>query len=364
MREEVFSSLLPDEYAELSDAEAVERSRTAVERHGANLLILAHHYQRREIVELSHRKGDSFELARSAQRESAAKWVVFCGVRFMAESAAILAVPGQTVIHPDARAGCPLADMADLPEVEEAWDELGGVLGDMKGQATPVTYINSTAELKAFCGRHGGTICTSSNAGRAFDWAMNRAERVFFFPDQHLGRNTAALRGIPADRILLWRKGEPLGGNSPDAVRQSRVILWDGHCHVHTWFTTDQIHMVRSEHPGIQVVVHPECPRKVVEAADANGSTSFIIDFVNRAAPGSTIAVGTEFNLVERLAREAEGVKTVIPLARSLCPNMYRINPQNLCWALERPEDFSPVTVPPEVSRDALVALDRMLSLA
>lgn len=364
MSEDLFRGLLPDRYAELSDAESMARCRLALERHGANLLVLAHHYQRQEIVELSHFKGDSFELARSAQRESTAKWVVFCGVRFMAESAAILTVPGQKVIHPDARAGCPLADMADLPEVQEAWDELSGVLGEMKGQATPVTYINSNAELKAFCGRHQGIICTSSNAGRAFDWAMDRAERVFFFPDQHLGRNTAYLRGIPTERILLWRKGEPLGGNCPEAIRQSKVILWDGHCHVHTWFTTDQIGKVRSEHPGIQVVVHPECPREVVQAADANGSTSYIIDFVKRAAPGSTIAVGTEFNLVERLAREADGGKTVIPLARSLCPNMYRINLQNLCWSLERPENFSPVTVSPEASRDALVALDRMLSLA
>ncbi len=364
MSEEVFSNLLPDEYAELTDEQAVTRCRQAAEAHGAGLLILAHHYQRREIVELSHRKGDSFELARSAQRETGARWVVFCGVRFMAESAAILAAPGQSVIHPDARAGCPLADMADLVDVQEAWTELGDVLGEMAGQVTPVTYINSSAELKAFCGRNQGTICTSSNAGLAFDWAMERAERVFFFPDQHLGRNTAAVRGIPAEQIIHWRKNEPLGGNTPDAVRQSRVILWDGHCHVHTWFTTDQIEKMRSEHPGIQVVVHPECPREVVAAADANGSTSFIINYVEQAEPGSTIAVGTEFNLVERLAREAEGVKTVIPLARSLCPNMYRINPQNLCWALEKPEAFAPVTVPREIGRDALVALDRMLSLA
>lgn len=363
MNEAVFSNLLPDEYVELSDEQATERCRKAVRRHGSGLLLLAHHYQRREIVELSHRRGDSFELARSAQRESSARWVVFCGVTFMAESAAILAAPGQSVIHPDARAGCPLADMADLPEVQAAWDELKGVLGDLKSQVTPVTYINSSAELKAFCGRNQGTVCTSSNAGRAFDWAMEKAERVFFFPDQHLGRNTAVTHGIPVDRILLWRKDEPLGGNSPDAVRRARVILWEGHCHVHTWFTTEQIEAVRLEHPGIQVVVHPECPRDVVAAADANGSTSFIIDFVSRAAPDSAIAVGTEFNLVERLALEAEKGKMVIPLARSLCPNMYRINPQNLCWSLEQPEAFTPVTVAPDVSRDALVALDRMLSL-
>lgn len=364
MNQAVFSNLLPDAYAELSDEQAVERCRQAVGRHGSSLLLLAHHYQRQEIVELSNRKGDSFELARSAQREISARWVVFCGVRFMAESAAVLAAPGQSVIHPDVRAGCPLADMADLDEVQEAWDELGQVLGEMTGQTTPVTYINSSAELKAFCGRNQGTICTSSNAGLAFDWAMDQAKRVFFFPDQHLGRNTAVTREIPEEQIILWHKGQPLGGNTPEAVRQARVILWDGYCHVHTWFTTDQIGKLRSEYPGIQVVVHPECPREVVAAADANGSTSFIINFVEQAEPGSTIAVGTEFNLVGRLAREAEGVKTVIPLARSLCPNMYRINPQNLCWALEKPEDFTPVTVPEEISRDALVALDRMLSLA
>lgn len=364
MNEAAYSSLLPDEYVELSDEQATERCREAIRQHGSRLLVLAHHYQRREIVELSHRRGDSFELARSAQRESDARWVVFCGVRFMAESAAILGAKGQSVIHPDARAGCPLADMADLPEVQAAWDELEGVLGDLKGQVTPVTYINSSAELKAFCGRNQGTVCTSSNAGRAFQWAMEKAERVFFFPDQHLGRNTVVTRGIPADHVLLWRKDEPLGGNSPDAVRQAQVILWDGHCHVHTWFTTKQIEDLRSGHPGIQVVVHPECPRNVVEAADANGSTSFIIDYVNRAAPGSTIAIGTELNLVERLALEAEQGKRVIPLARSICPNMYRINPQNLCWSLEKPEAYSPVTVPEDVSRDARVALDRMLSLA
>lgn len=364
MNESAFNGLLPEEYAELTDERAMARCREAVERHGSDLLLLAHHYQRREIVELSHRKGDSFELARFAQRESGARWVVFCGVRFMAESAAILASPGQAVLHPDARAGCPLADMADADEVRGAWSELAGVLGETAGQVTPVTYINSSAELKAFCGRNRGTICTSSNAPRAFDWAMEQAQRVFFFPDQHLGRNTAVTRGIPTERILLWKKGEPLGGNSAEAVRQAGVILWDGHCHVHTWFTPEQIAEVRREHPGVLVVVHPECPREVVAAADANGSTSFIIDYVGRAKPGSTIAVGTEVNLVERLARENDGVKQVIPLTRSLCPNMYRINPQNLCRSLECPEDVAPVTVSAAVSRDALTALDRMLSLA
>lgn len=364
MNQSAFSGLLPDEYVELTDEQAMERCRAAVQQHGTDLLILAHHYQRRDIVELSHRRGDSFELARSARREVQARWVVFCGVRFMAESAAILAAPGQHVIHPDARAGCPLADMADLHEVQAAWDELEGILGGMEGQVTPVTYINSSAELKAFCGRNRGTICTSSNAGHAFDWAMEGAKRVFFFPDQHLGRNTAVSHGIPADQILLWRKDEPLGGNSLEAVRHARVILWDGYCHVHTWFTTKQIEDIRAEHPGIQVVVHPECPLEVVAAADANGSTSFIIDYVKRAAPGSIIAVGTEFNLVERLSREAEGGKTIIPLARSLCPNMYRINPQNLCWSLEHPEAYTPVTVDQDISRDALTALDRMLSLS
>jgi quinolinate synthase len=364
VNESVYSELLPEEYAALSDDQAMARCREAMERHGSDLLLLAHHYQRREIVELCHRKGDSFELARFAQRESDARWVVFCGVRFMAESAAILAAPGQAVLHPDARAGCPLADMADADDVRGAWSELCGVLGEMPGQVTPVTYINSSAELKAFCGRNRGTICTSSNAPRTFDWAMEQAKRIFFFPDQHLGRNTAAIRGIPAEHILLWAKGEPLGGNSAEAVRQARVILWDGHCHVHTWFTREQIDDVRREHPGVMVVVHPECPREVVEAADANGSTSFIIDYVQRAKPDSTIAVGTEVNLVERLARENDGVKKVIPLTRSLCPNMYRINPQNLCRTLERPESLTPVSVPAAVSRDALTALDRMLSLA
>jgi len=360
----VFSDLLPEEYTELTDEQAMARCHEAVDRHGTDLLLLAHHYQRREIVELSHRKGDSFELARFAQRETGSRWVIFCGVRFMAESAAILAAPGQTVLHPDARAGCPLADMAEPEDVREAWKELAGVLGEMAGQVTPVTYINSNAELKAFCGRNRGTICTSSNAGKAFDWAMAQAQRVFFFPDQHLGRNTAVAHGIPEEQILLWKKGVPLGGNSAEAVQQARVILWDGHCHVHTWFTRKQIEDVRRENPGIRVVVHPECPLEIVEAADASGSTSFIIDYVNRADPGSTIAVGTEVNLVERLADNYDGVKKVIPLTRSLCPNMYRINPQNLCWSLERPEELPPVTVPEEVSRDALTALDRMLSLA
>jgi len=360
----VLDGILPDDYAELSDDEAVSRCRSAIDRQGDDLLILAHHYQRREIVGLSHHRGDSFELARHGQRETGARWIVFCGVRFMAESAAILAAPHQRVLHPDARAGCPLADMADLPEVQAAWDELGRVLGDLEGQVTPVTYINSSADLKAFCGRHHGTICTSSNAPLAFDWATERAQRVFFFPDQHLGRNTAMVKGIPEELILSWKKDEPLGGNSPEALARARVILWEGHCHVHTWFTPAQIEERRAEFPGIRVVVHPECPREVVAAADANGSTSYIIDYVKRAESGSIIAVGTEYNLVERLAREYEGEKTVIPLTRSVCPNMYRINPQNLCWALERPEQLPPVTVPPEVGREAQVALDRMLSLA
>jgi quinolinate synthase len=356
--------MLPDEYAELSDEEAVTRGRAAIDRLGSDLLVLAHHYQRKEIVELSHRRGDSFELARHGQRETGAGWIVFCGVRFMAESASILAAPHQRVLHPDARAGCPLADMADLPEVQAAWDELGSVLGELAGQVTPVTYINSSAELKAFCGRNQGIICTSSNAPLAFDWATERAPRVFFFPDQHLGRNTSIAKGIPESSIIGWKKDEPLGGNSPEAVKQARVILWEGHCHVHTWFTPAMIDEKRAAHPGIKVVVHPECPREVVAAADANGSTSYIIDYVERAEPGSIVAVGTEYNLVERLAREHEGTKTVVPLTRSVCPNMYRINPQNLCWALERPEQLPPVTVPPEVGREAQLALDRMLSLA
>ncbi len=363
MSDTAFRNLLPDEFAALSDEQATLLCREALERHGSDLLLLAHHYQRREIVELSHYRGDSFKLARKGQQETDARWIVFCGVRFMAESASILAATGQRVLHPDARAGCPLADMAELPEVRQAWDELSEVLGGMEGQVTPVTYINSSAELKAFCGGNRGAICTSSNAAKAFDWAMESAARVFFFPDQHLGRNTAFNKGIPEKQILSWLKDQPLGGNSAEAIRQARVILWEGYCHVHTWFTTEQIDTLRAEHPGVQVVVHPECPLEIVEAADANGSTSYIIDYVNRAAPGSAIAVGTEINLVERLAREHDGDKTVIPLTRSLCPNMYRINPQNLCWALERPEDFSPVVVPPEVSRNAQVALDRMLSL-
>lgn len=347
--------------ARVSDEELIVRIQRRKRELGKRLLILGHHYQRKEIVRLSDIVGDSYQLSKQAAEASGAEYIVFCGVRFMAECAAILSLPGQKVIHPDPQAGCPMADMADIYQVEAAWAELARAL--KIELVVPVTYVNSDAELKAFCGRNGGTVCTSSNADGAFDWGFSRGKRLFFFPDQYLGRNTALARGISAKEIALWDPDLfPLGGLSMQDLRRASVILWKGHCHVHTWFRPHMVEEARRKHPGCRVVVHPECHQDVVALADAAGSTGFIVKYVQQAEPWTTIVIGTETNLVSRLNEEYPD-RQVFPLSKSICPNMWKISLKDLAWSLENLDEAEQVVVPEPVRSEARVALDRMLSI-
>jgi quinolinate synthase len=325
---------------------------------GEELLILTHHYQRRSIVDLGDFKGDSFDLSRKAANSIAGR-IVFCGVHFMAESARILCDERQTVQIPDEEAGCWMSDMADHVMVQRAWDEL--VAQVPAASVMPVTYMNSDAVIKAFCGQAGGIVCTSSNADKAFAWGFAQREKIFFFPDQHLGQNTANRMGIAPDEVCVWDPAQPLGGNSPAAVKRARVILWKGYCLVHTRFTIAQMEAMRKKNPGATIVVHPECTQEVVHLADAVGSTSYIVDYVAKAVPGSRIIIGTEINLVKRLADEHPD-KVVLPLYESFCPNMYKISPEKLLQAIEQPQ-HNIVTVPADIQAGAVMALERMLAL-
>ncbi|MFQ5844480.1 MAG: quinolinate synthase NadA, partial [Planctomycetota bacterium] len=328
--------------------------------YGARLVLLAHHYQRREIVDLAHFRGDSFELCRAASRQQEAERIVFCGVRFMVESAAILSRPDQEVYHPNERAGCPMADMANRDLVEEAWADLER--HDLAATTVPVTYMNSDADLKAFTGRNGGIVCTSSNASRVFDWAFRRGERIIFHPDEHLGRNVANAKGIPADRQAIYDPRLPLGGLTERELRRCRVLLWKGYCHVHTHFTAERVEQARRKWPGVFVMAHPECTEEVVAASDFVGSTSQMCCRVAEAPPGSTIAIATEINMIHRLAYEHPD-REVHALSRSLCPNMYRINLYNLYDLVRDLDGAEPVALPADVRRDARLALDRMLAV-
>lgn len=351
---------MPDRYMSLEEPELTARIRKLKEHYGEQLLILAHYYQRDEIVALAEFVGDSYALAKRAAQQSAARTIVFCGVHFMAESARILCDPAQRVFLPDHLAGCPLADMAEVEDVEEAWAEIGKHC-DLS-QVVPVTYINSKAELKAFCGRNGGTVCTSANAAGAIDWALRRGRKVFFFPDQHLGRNVGLAKGMAAEQMVVWDPSQEHGGLEAAAIDGAVLILWNGHCHVHTWFSREQVLAARQKYPNALVVVHPECKHEVVAVSDAAGSTSFITKYVAEAPPGSTIVVGTEIHLVKRLAAQYTD-RTVVPLGHSLCPNMYRINLRNLCWTLEELGSVNEVLVPEPVRSEARTALERMLQI-
>lgn len=365
---------LPAQYQNLSPQEAAARIRAAKVALGDRLVILGHHYQRDEIIEHADFRGDSYKLAKDAAARPEAEFIVFCGVHFMAESADILTPGHQVVILPNLAAGCSMADMANLFQVKACWRQLAELLGDIEvpaggaGGICPVTYINSAANLKAFVGDHGGTVCTSTNAPTAVKWALEQGEKVLFFPDQHLGRNTGVRLGFdPGRDMVVWDPFKPLGGNTPEAIRSARFLLWKGHCSVHQRFTVEQVALARAEHPGVNVVVHPECPLEVVRAADQAGSTEFIIRTVTAGAPGSVWAVGTEINLVSRLAKELPD-RTVFCLDPQICPcsTMYRIHPSFLCWVLERlvaGEVVNQIKVPEQVASSARVALDRMLAL-
>jgi quinolinate synthase len=355
---------LPESITALSPSELQTRISAAKRSLGKDLVILGHHYQADDVIRHADFTGDSFKLAQYAAQQEDARYVVFCGVHFMAESADILTGDHQTVILPDMGAGCSMADMADVDDVEEAWE----LLREMGVESiVPITYMNSTAAIKDFCGRHGGVVCTSSNAHQVLEWAFARGERAFFFPDQHLGRNTGHAMGIPLERMPLWNPSAREGGASPQAYRDSRIILWRGHCSVHQIFTLPAIQALRAADPEIQVLVHPECSFEVVQNADLVGSTEFIIRQVREAPPGSKWAIGTEFHLVQRLAEEHPEQSIVSPSGiQCACATMYRIDPPHLLWALENLVEgkvVNPVRVDPAIAEGARLALDRMLAL-
>jgi quinolinate synthase len=355
----------PEKYLGLSDAEMEIRIAAAKQTLGSKLVILGHHYQRDEVIKFADYTGDSFRLARQVAKHPQADYIVFCGVHFMAESADILSAPHQQVILPDLAAGCSMADMVDPDQLETCWEELQqmGIPG-----IVPVTYINSAASIKSFVGERGGTVCTSSNAAATLKWAFERGERILFMPDQHLGRNTAYKMGVPLDQMVVWDPNEVFGGLDPEDVKRAKMILWKGHCSVHERFTAKQIEAVRTQHPGIRVIVHPEVPWDVVQASDDNGSTEYILKTVRESAPGSVWAVGTEVHLVNRLAHEVAPEKTVISLDQfgCLCSTMFRVSPNHLLWILEELVEghvHNRIVVSDEEKHWNKVALDRMLSI-
>ena len=359
---------LPERYLGLSDDEMQARIAAARATLGDRLVILGHHYQRDEVIRFADYTGDSFKLSREVAQHPQADYIVFCGVHFMAESADVLALPHQKVILPDLAAGCSMADMAPADELEIAWSELEQL--GMASRTVPVTYINSAAAIKSFVGEHGGTVCTSSNAAAVLQWGWEQREKILFLPDQHLGRNTAFFRmGVPLDQMVVWDPKQPFGGLTREQVDRARLILWKGHCSVHVRFTAKQIDLVRQQHAGVRVIVHPEVPFEVVQAADDNGSTEYILSQVRKSAPGSVWAVGTEVHLVHRLADEMrpEGV-TVLSLDSlgCLCSTMFRVSPNHLLWVLEGLVEgrvHNQVEVPEHQIAWGRVALDRMLAI-
>jgi quinolinate synthase len=358
---------IPERYREMPAEELERRIAAAKAALGSRLVILGHHYQRDEIIRWADFRGDSFKLSQQAAGRREADFIVFCGVHFMAESADVLAADHQRVVLPNLAAGCSMADMADEAQVLACWAQLGEALDRDAASTVPVTYMNSSAALKAFCGERGGVVCTSSNATRVLAWAFERGDRVLFFPDEHLGRNTGDKLAIPDEAMVRWDPRRPLGGNTADALQRARLILWRGWCSVHARFTVGQIDQARRDYPGITVIVHPECRREVVEAADLDGSTEFILETISSAPPGSQWAVGTEISMVNRLAAEHPD-KLIFCLDPVICPcsTMYRIHPAYLAWVLEGLLDgrvLNEIVVPEGVKAAARVALGRMLSL-
>lgn len=358
----------PGDLPAASDPDLVARALAAKEKLGEKVFVLGHHYQRDEVVQFADVMGDSFKLARDAAARPDAEYIVFCGVHFMAESADILTSPSQAVILPDLAAGCSMADMARLGQVEKAWEALSEA--GVADQVVPVTYMNSSADIKAFCGRHDGVVCTSSNAQAVLEWAFDQKDdaKVLFFPDQHLGRNTAVLKlGLSLDDCVVWDPLQPGGGVSAEELRAAKVILWKGHCSVHGRFSPDTIDELRAEIPGVQILVHPECRHEVVLKADLVGSTEFIISTIEAAPAGSAWAIGTELNLVKRLAA-AHPDKRIVFLDRTVCycSTMNRIDLPHLVWALEslvEGQVVNRIEVDPDTAHYAELALQRMLDL-
>jgi quinolinate synthase len=347
------------------DHETEERIRVARQRLGSRLVILGHHYQRDEVIRHADFRGDSFDLSRRAAETRDARFIVFCGVHFMAETADILTADDQAVILPDLNAGCSMADMATIDQVEECWDALGEVIE--VDRVVPITYMNSSAAIKAFCGRHGGTVCTSSNAEAILRWAFERGDRILFLPDQHLGRNTGHAMGIPLEAMPLWDPAKFDGGVGDDALRAARIILWKGHCSVHQNFLPQHVDLFRERWPGINILVHPECQFDVVQKADYVGSTAFIIETIRHAPAGSRWAIGTEHHLVQRLHDENPHLEvgTLSPFACQ-CSTMFRIDPGDLAGVLEalaEGREVNRIVVPPEDKAPAREALQRMLDI-
>ncbi|MEX2158854.1 MAG: quinolinate synthase NadA [Dehalococcoidia bacterium] len=359
---------IPKAYLDLEPQEIIERIAAARARLGSRLIVLGHHYQREDVIQFADLKGDSFKLAQWAAQHPESEFIVFCGVHFMAEAADILSAPHQKVVLPNMAAGCSMADMADPDDVYAAWDELDEL--GLAQDTMPVTYMNSAAALKAFVGERGGAVCTSSNAAKVLEWAFARKKRVLFFPDQHLGRNTGVAMGVPLDEMVLWNYRLPfgsLGGSDEATLSRSRIVLWQGHCSVHQRFTVDQINDARERIPDVKIVVHPECRLETVQAADLNGSTEFIARTIAEGPSGSAWGVGTEINLVSRLAKENPD-KTVFCLDPVVCPcsTMYRVHPAYLCWAVEglaAGHVVNQIAVPDGIARGARLALDRMLEI-
>lgn len=357
---------LPIEYMRTSPEELDANINEARARLGSRLVVLGHHYQRDEVIKFADFQGDSFKLSQFAASQEDAEFIVFCGVHFMAETADILSGPRQRVILPNLTAGCSMADMAQIDDVLDCWDDLTDVLGD-RGGVVPITYMNSTADIKALCGRNDGIVCTSSNAPATFKWAFERGSRVLFLPDQHLGRNTGLKMGIDLDDMVVWNPFKELGGNTEEQLADAKVILWQGHCSVHTRFTVDQIQEAREKYPDVNILVHPECTMEVVEAADYNGSTEYIKSMIADAPAGSVWAVGTEISLVNRLAAQNPD-KTVFCLDSVICPcsTMYRIHPAYVSWVLDGLNEgvvVNRIEVADDVAEEARVALDRMLAV-
>ena len=354
-----------EEFLVMPDAEIAESIEAAREALGDRVVILGHHYQRDDVIRHADLTGDSYQLSVMASQTDA-EYIVFCGVHFMAESADIVGKDFQRVILPDLGAGCSMADMASIDQVEDAWEQLREI-GVLDQKVAPITYMNSTAAIKAFCGRNEGVVCTSSNAVPLFDIYLKECDKMFFFPDQHLGRNTGAKFGIPLDKMVLWNPHEELGGNTPEALLDAKLILWRGHCSVHGRFKPWHVDKIRADVPGVKVLVHPECTREVVEMSDLDGSTSFIIKTVENAPAGSKWAIGTEVNLVNRLQQRFpdQDIHLLAP-DLCMCATMYRIAPQNLAWAMDNLVNdvvVNEIVVDEETKHHASIALGRMIEM-
>ena len=357
---------LPISYMRTSPEQLEENISTARKKLGNRVVILGHHYQRDEVIKFSDKRGDSFKLSQYAADQERAEYIIFCGVHFMAETADILSSDNQKVILPNLTAGCSMADMAQTDDVLDCWDDLQNVI--QNETVIPITYMNSTADIKSLCGKNDGIVCTSSNADKAFEWAYAKGDKVLFLPDQHLGRNTAVKMGISLDEMILWNPFKPMGGNSEESVKKAKLILWQGHCSVHTRFTVSQIEEARVKYNDVNVVVHPECTLDVVNAADSVGSTEHIKTVIEQSAPGTIWAVGTEISLVNRI-RDENPDKTIFCLDSVVCPcsTMYRIHPAYLSWVLDGINEgvtVNQIKVDEDTKKYSKVALERMLSLA